>query len=355
MEVPAVRNAVQAISEALGQIDANIFSTEPANTQLVKNHPAYLLLNGSVNGWTSGAEFREQLTRDALLFGNGVAAITRDAEGVPIELNRLETPRVRFMVHPDTMEPVYFYTPLDGESIEYSFSDVIHLKTSSLNGVTGESPIIQAREAIALAIVLQDHAARLFKNGARPAATLNIPGKLTPEAVTRIKAQVAAGHAGRESGQTFVLEEGAEFKTLSFSSVDSQYAEMRSFAINEIARVFRVSPTLLAELGRATYSNSTEFGRQFICFTLAPWVKRWENEIALKLFDPETKGQFRVELDTDQFDRADLNTRAIAYSSMIAARVMNPNEARALEGLPPYAGGEAFLNPNIQTQETVSV
>ena len=31
------------------------------------------------------------------------------------------------------------------------------------------------------------------------------------------------------------------------------------------------------------------------------------------------------------------------------ARVINPNEARAWEGLPPYSGGEQFANPNITT------
>ena len=39
---------------------------------------------------------------------------------------------------------------------------------------------------------------------------------------------------------------------------------------------------------------------------------------------------------------------------MIAARVMNANECRELESLPPYQGGEAFLNPNVTT-ETVRV
>ena len=33
----------------------------------------------------------------------------------------------------------------------------------------------------------------------------------------------------------------------------------------------------------------------------------------------------------------------------------DPAPLPELEGLPPYEGGELFINPNIQAQETVSV
>ena len=53
--------------------------------------------------------------------------------------------------------------------------------------------------------------------------------------------------------------------------------------------------------------------------------------------------------DRDDLTRADIAARAVAYSSLITSRVLNPNEARAWEGLPPYAGGDAFENPNVAT------
>ena len=71
----------------------------------------------------------------------------------------------------------------------------------------------------------------------------------------------------------------------------------------------------------------------------------------LKLFAPAERRSFKVTLDTDGFDRDAINLRAQAYSSLIACRVLNPNEARALEGYPPFAGGDDFLNPNITTTE----
>ena len=84
--------------------------------------------------------------------------------------------------------------------------------------------ILEAREAIGLAIILEAYAGRLFANGARPSGALTVPGKLSPDAVTRIKASVQALHGGSNSGGTLVLEEGAKFDQTALSSVDAQFS-----------------------------------------------------------------------------------------------------------------------------------
>ncbi len=44
--------------------------------------------------------------------------------------------------------------------------------------------------------------------------------------------------------------------------------------------------------------------------------------------------------------RGDFASRVEGYSKLIAARVLNPNEVRAMENRAPYAGGDEFVNPN---------
>ena len=53
------------------------------------------------------------------------------------------------------------------------------------------------------------------------------------------------------------------------------------------------------------------------------------------------------QLDTVLSELADLQTRATTINSLVAARVINPNEGRSWLGLAPYEGGNAFANPNI--------
>jgi phage portal protein BeeE len=51
----------------------------------------------------------------------------------------------------------------------------------------------------------------------------------------------------------------------------------------------------------------------------------------------------------DDFLRADFAKRMDGYAKAVAARILSPNEARAAENRPPYAGGDKFENPNTTT------
>ena len=77
------------------------------------------------------------------------------------------------------------------------------------------------------------------------------------------------------------------------------------------------------------------------------WLKVWQGEIKLKLFTEDERENYYVEFQTNDLLKADLASRAKAYSTLISSRVMNPNECRARENLAPYEGGDEFINPNI--------
>ncbi len=353
MRCTAVHCAVQAIAETIGQLPVHVYQRNGDAKERAPDHPVHRLVHDEANDFTPSSDFREQLTRDALLFGNGFAFVNR-VEGKPVELLRLDPASIAVEAHPITGEPVY---RRKGEPKGQLLArrDVLHLRAPSINGVSGESPVMLAREAIGVALTLEAHAARLFGRGARPSGVLRFPNKLNEDAARRISASWHAGHSGDASGRTAILEEGADFQALTFSSTDAQFLEMRTFSIVEIARAFRVPPIFLQEYGRATWGNSEEMGRQFLVYTLLPWIKRWEGEIRLKLFDVEERDEFFAEFLTDDLARADLATRMDAYGRAIAARILSPNEARAAENRPPYAGGDVFENPNTSTGAAVDV
>src|SRR6266404_2940635 len=124
----------------------------------------------------------------------------------------------------------------------------------SIGEAVGQLPLF--REAIALCMVLEQHASRLFGSGARPSGVLSLKGVVTPDAIAKAKTSWQAAHAGNNSGGTAVVPADATWQALTFSSVDAQFLEMSKFAIGEICRVFRVSPHMLAELDRATMKNA---------------------------------------------------------------------------------------------------
>ena len=351
MKCAAVRCAVLAISEAIGQLPVHVYKRDADGTKERDTaHPAFKLLHDQANDWTAASDMREQLARDALLFGNGYGFINF-VDGKPYEITRLDPASVTVELDLNTGEPIYKLTQGRGGQRTIARQNLIHIRAPGINGTTGESPVLQAREAIGLSLVMEGHAARLFGNGARPSGILAAKESMSAEALMRAKAIFEATHGNGKSGGTALIPADVQWSPVVLSSVDAQFMELRKFAIAEISRAFRVPPVLLMDYERQTWANAEEGGRQFVTYSLMPWIKRFEGEFRLKLFRPEERETHFAEFLTDDLLRADYATRMDGYSKAISARILNPNEVRAAENRAPYEGGDAYQNPNTTTTE----
>ena len=92
MRVPAVSSAVTLISDAVGTLPVKLYVRNGKGKEADPAHPAFTLAHDEANtlahdeanDWTSAAELRTQLTRDALLHDNGGFALANrvgDREG----------------------------------------------------------------------------------------------------------------------------------------------------------------------------------------------------------------------------------------------------------------------------------
>jgi HK97 family phage portal protein len=344
MRSTVVRACVTLISGVLATLPLELFEKAASGERRVSNdHPATPLTSRFANGWTPASKLIEQVTVDALLTGAGFIFVNR-AGGVPRELLRMPPGMVQVNQDPFTLEPTYRITGQKPRDVDRR--DIIHIQAPGSISVKGDSPVDQGREAIGVALTIEGHVGRLFGNGGRPSGLLKFPNKLGDETAKRIKASWQAAHGGSESGKTAVLEEGGDFVPLAFSSTDAQTLELWERSAVEICRVFGVPPPLVFELGRATWGNTAALADAFLKFSLARWLQVWTSELALKLLEPSEFANHYFAFDTDQLLAADLAARADAYQKLIASRVLNPNEARGREDLPPYVGGDKFENPN---------
>ncbi|WP_413709375.1 phage portal protein [Rhizobium sp. Rhizsp82] len=347
MQSTVVRACVEVIAETIGQLPVLVYKRDKdGKKERETDSPLYDVLHDQATEWLSATEFRELITRDALMHGNGYGLIERDGDD-PSALIRLDPCKMKIEAAEDG-EPVYEYT--DGaEKRVYAFTEILHIRAPSFDGYCGVSPIWLAREAIALAIVLERHGATLFKNNAQPGGVIEHPQTLGDETVKRMEQSWNEAHGGENAGGVAILEEGATYKAVTMTSEDAQYLEMRRFAVEEICRAFRVPPIFVGDYGRATWGNSDAQGMQLVTYCLMPWLKRWEGEIRLKLIPADKRKELLAEFLVDDLLRADTAARYEAYSKAIASKFMNPNEARARENLPSYTGGDRFENPNTST------
>lgn len=337
LTVPAVACAVRAISEAVATLDVKVVRRDGAAEAEVPDHPVAGLLRDRVNDWTPGFEFVRDIVASALIYDQGGLAWINRVGGRPVELIAYDTAHLTAQRHEDGTGAYRYF--LNGR--EVPASDIIHLRSPF-----GRSPVSLARESIGLALTLDAHAARLFGNGARPSGMLSLKGRATPEVIKRIREAWQLAHGGGKSGGTAIVDDDASYVPLTMTSVDGQFMELVGFQILQIARAFRVPPQMLYDLARATWSNGEQMGREFLTYTLEPWLRALEGALGLVLFSDEERSTHRVHFERDDLTRADIGARATAYSSLIASRVVNPNEVRAWEGMAPYEGGSEFANPN---------
>ncbi len=336
LKQPTVFACTRIITETMGQLPLHAYIRK-ADGSVERDRVSALhrMFTKNPNDWTTAFDFRVSMQSDALLHGNAYALILRDGQKAPRYLRQLPARSVSVEEDRITGEPTYRVTLSEGGHRVYTHRDILHIK-----GLLGLSVVTQIKEAIALALQQEAELANSLSAGQRPAGILTFTNSMTDEAIDRAVKQFRA--LGESKG-TAVLDGEAKYTALGIHNADMQFLEMRRLQIAEIARAFRVPLHMLQELERITHQNAEQLGRQFLQFTMMPWLKAWEQEINLKLM-PED-GSAYAEFLTDDIAKADLAARMEAFAKAVTTGILSPNEVRAMENRSPYAGGDDFLRP----------
>ncbi|WP_144276500.1 phage portal protein, partial [Cronobacter sakazakii] len=156
------------------------------------------------------------------------------------------------------------------------------------------------REALGLGLAQQRHGSSVMKNGLMASSVVktsewfdDIKGKKAMDALERYK-------GAKNAGKTPILEGGMDFQQLGMSNQDAEWLASRRFTIEDIARMFNVSPIFLQEYSNSTYSNFSEASRAFLTMTMRPWLANFEQQIksSLLVASPVPGTRYQVEFDS---------------------------------------------------------
>ena len=320
------------------------------NRERVTDHPVVGPVTGFANPWTPATDLRTRLQADVLTHGAGFGRVVR-VQGTVREIHRLKPTAVSVWIEDDGA-PSYRYTPTTGGEIVLGFDEVIHLGTPGSEIDKPVSIVSLCREAIGLDIAMCAHQGRVFRDGGRPSGILKTERQLAPDSLKRLRDAWSSGHAGENSGRTAILENGLSFQQIALSFVDAQFLELRRFAVEEIARAFRVPAVLINDLERATWRNVEELSRLFFTFTLLPWLETWEGALSRALLTEDERRTLFLEFETGDLLRGDTATRFAAYREASGSSWLTPNEVRALENRPPVPGGDELVRQAGQAPAT---
>ena len=289
----------------------------------------------------------EVLAAHLALHGNAYVQIVKDGAGVPVELYPLRPERVQAVAGEDGWPVAYRYI-LSDRTLTLALADedgwpnIVHLNGfHPLDDHYGAGCLGAAAPAVAIHNAASAWNRALLANAARPSGALVYDsadaGSLTAEQFERLKAELAAAFQGEgNAGRPMLLEGGLDWRAMSLSPADMDFATLKAAAARDIALAFGVPPMLLGLPGDNTYANYREANRALWRLTLLPLLSKLLKGLQNGL------GDWFDQAPTVDLDRvpALAEDREKLWARVTDADFLDPREKRELLGLPPRKDDE---------------
>jgi len=329
-------------------------ASDDYRSELVKSFP---------NRDMGSMAFREGRTMHQVNWGNGFAEIERerfgDFQSRILGMYPIHPSRVR-PVRPANSRPGYRYLVRnnDGREVAMRAEEMLHVPGCLTDdGVWGKGVVSYARECIGIGISTERHAGRQFGSGNLPAVVVHGPGMRDPDARKNFRQEWKDIHGHPDGENLGILPIESKIEKLNFSNLDSQFIQNRKHNATEIARWYRVPPHMLGDLDRSTNNNIEQQGLEFIIYSLFPWVRRWEEALAMKLLTPEERNEFYFEHNFAALLRGDITSRMNSYRTAIMIGLLSINECRRMENWNSIGpdGDKHYVPLNMTTVEQAAL
>lgn len=350
LRLAAFYRGINLLSGVIAGSRIDIRETE--TMRVLTNHPLNLVLNRRPNGWQSGYDFKRYLMQSVLLRGNGYAYKVRSQFGdrkilrlIPMDPDRVDCEQL------DDLSLRYSYTRRDGRPMILGQEEVMHVRGMSNDGVTGQSLLSYAREALGIGDAGQAHAGRFFRNGNFLDTVLESENELGDEGITNLRKSIDSYRGADPATRTLVLEQGVKLKQLQLSARDAEFIQQRKLSIVEIAMFLGVPPVLLGFMEGAPAlggGGMEQVSIGFRTYTLVDWFEALEGAIERDLIGDDMSLEAKV--DDTGLIRGDFAARWTGWTRALQFGAMSPDEVRRKEGLPPRAdgtGGTFYPPPNM--------
>lgn len=346
-----IMSGMRFLSETIAALPFDVYQrTGNRGKKDLPDHPVARLMRNP-NPEQDGFQFIELAQSHLTLWGNSYSQIIWNGGMEPIELWPINPDRVQ--MKRDRLGNIVYQINLPGDSLSsvstprsIPAEDMLHVRGFSRWGLIGERMSDVHRETIGLGLATEEFAARFFGKGANPSGVLEHPGVLSKEAALRLRESTDKASAGLTNAhRTMLLEEGMKWHQVTVDPEKAQFLELRTFQIQEAARILRIPPHLLYDLSRATFTNIEHQGTEVVIYTLLAWVKRWEARLNKTLISDKMKNTVYTKFNLNGLMRGDSQARAAFYASGRNNGWLSVNDIRELEDMNPVPDGDEYLQP----------
>jgi len=339
MQISAFYSCVLLISDTISTLPMDVYIRRDGNRVPYRPRPEWVM-KPDID--LSRIEHFQQVLVSLLIDGNAFVRIYRDNQGNIINLMVLDPLKVEITRDNVSRELTYRYELERGTFIPKN--DMIHITEIRRPGyVRGVSRVNELKENLGLASALQEFAARFFGSGANLGGLIEHPAQLTREQSKDLADAFRGQHKGlRKSHKVGVLSGGAKFVKTEASPDEAQMLESQKFAIEQIARMFRVPPHMIGITtpGAMSYASVEQNNINFVTHTLRPYITKIE-EAYSRLLPSEAF----LRINVDGLLRGDFATRMQGYSIGSQAGFLSINDIRKFEDMTPVDSGDVYRVP----------
>lgn len=360
MNLSAVHACVGIRSDCMAVMPIKVYrrTDEKGGREEVQDHPAHRLLNISPQPleWREDTAHQHWQTSQAHidLRGNTVWELVHNGRGQATVAHLLDPRRIIYD-RDNRGRKVYRVMDDDGEK-KLTSEEVVHVAGFNMDGYQGVNPVELARRSMRLSLFAQEHPIKFHEKGGKPLGALVSDRTIPPKRQNEIREDWHNVHDGNPN-EIAVLSGGLKWNDIGLAPKDDDFLRSRKFQAEEIARWFRIPPHMLGLLDKATYDNVEQLNLEFLTYSLLPWVRKWENELNMKLFTRREMSKYYVELSFETFLRADTKTQMDLIEKEIRNGVATVNEMRQRTNRSPYDNGVGdqplILGSQLVTLESV--
>jgi HK97 family phage portal protein len=331
--IGAVYACTRLLTDTISSLPVDTFIRRDGNRLPFRPRPAWVYEPEGPG--SSRVEYFKQVVTSMLLSHGAVIQIIRGGNGDVLALQPLDPTRVTVRRNKGTRAREFV---VDGDGV-LSADQVLYICEMRKPGsVMGSSRIEEVKNTLGLAKALDEFASRYFSNGANAGGIIEFPGNLTQEQAKDVVEAFEAGHKGlRKAHKPGVLSGGAKFQKIGSDAEQAQMLQSRQFAVEEIARVFRVPPSMIGlnTPGAMSYASVEHNAIQFVRYSLTPLIAAIE-EAHNRLLP----GDAFLRVNMDGLLRGDSATQAQVFSTAMQAGYMSVNDVRGLMDMRPVEGGD---------------
>ncbi len=358
MTIPAFAAGIKIISQTTASLPATMYRKNESNGRdKAPDHYLYKLLKVKPNPYMTAYVFWEKILKDLMLRGNAYCLIERDRtlSNRIVALHILPALGAEMKWTGKRFE--YIFKGKDKE-YKYPAEQVWHIPNAG-DGFKGVSLIEQYKKVLQLALIVENFTSTYFKQGVTNGTYLEFPeGTEAPneEGKRNIKNLFKRKKKDSEDYHSPTLVPAGvtlhEFKRINLK--ESQLIELKTYVIQEIARIFNLPPHILNDLSKSSFNNIVEMNRNILTFALNPYLKRIENSVNAFLLESWETDIYYCEFNREALLQANPKEKAEQVKALVYSGVLNINEAKALYNLPSIGeqGDVAFMPSGLIPIET---